>query len=118
MIPCGQAPLEIRFRKRKLQRICNSRKALRQTFGVMADVIENRLLVLDAANHLGLVPTARPIRRHQLLGKRRCQFAVDLDHPFRLVFQPDHDPIPMAPDGGIDINAVTAIEIIEIVDYH
>jgi proteic killer suppression protein len=78
----------------------------------------NRLQVLAAANHLGQVPQTKPIRRHQLSGARRGQFAVDLLHPHRLVFRPDHNPMPKNPDGGIDVNAVTAIEIIEIIDYH
>jgi proteic killer suppression protein len=70
------------------------------------------------ANHLGQVPPTKPIRRHQLSGARRGQFAVDLLHPYRLVFRPDHNPMPEKPDGGIDINAVNAIEIIEIIGYH
>ena len=30
----------------------------------------------------------------------------------------DHDPVPGLPDGGLDTGQVTAVEIIEIVDYH
>jgi proteic killer suppression protein len=36
----------------------------------------------------------------------------------RLVFEPDHDPIPTLEDGGIDQSAVTRIKILEVVDYH
>jgi toxin HigB-1 len=110
--------LEIRFRTRRLQRLCNSRKDLKRGFGDMADVIALRLQVLANANHLGQVPHWLPIRRHQLEGDRSGQFAVYLRNPYRLVFQPDHNPVPVRPDGGIDVNAVTAIEIIEITDYH
>jgi len=37
--------------------------------------------------------------------------SVDLDHPHRLIFLPDHDPVPLLPDGGLDWSRVTAIMI-------
>ncbi len=37
---------------------------------------------------------------------------------YRLVFVPDHDPIPTRADGGIDRTLVTKISITEVVDYH
>ena len=77
-----------------------------------------RLAVLAAARNLAGVPTTPPDRMHQLEGKRECQFAVDLVHPHRLVFVPDHDPLPETGDGGIDRAQVTEIRIIEVVDYH
>jgi plasmid maintenance system killer protein len=110
--------LEIRFRTRQLQRLCNSRKELQRGFGGLANVIELRLQLLGAAKHLGQVPHSPPVHRHQLTGSRSGQFAVSLRNPHRLVFRPDHDPVPVRPDGGIDVSAVTAIEIIEITDYH
>ena len=65
-----------------------------------------------------MVPTTSPERRHLLSSGRRGQYAVDLVHPYRLVFEPDHDPVPRTADGGIDIDRVTAITIMEVVDYH
>ena len=55
---------------------------------------------------------------HQLKGNRDEQFAVDLVHPYRLVFEPNHDPLPRKEDGGINLEQVTAIKIMEVVDYH
>ena len=80
--------------------------------------IANRLAVLNNAGTLAMAPTTPPLRRHLLSGGREGQYAVDLVHPHRLVFEPTHDPIPRTPDGGIDINRVTAITIMEVVDYH
>lgn len=65
-----------------------------------------------------MVPTIPPVRRHLLSGGRGGQYAVDLVHPHRLVFEPTHDPVPRTTDGGIDIDRVTAITIMEVVDYH
>jgi len=36
----------------------------------------------------------------------------------RLIFAVHHDPLPRKDDGGIDMQRVTAIMILEIVDYH
>lgn len=42
---------------------------------------------------------------------------MNLEGPYRLVFEPA-SPIVTKPDGGIDRRAVTAIRVIEIVNYH
>ena len=84
----------------------------------MARAIMTRLAVLREAQTLSMVPTVPPNRRHQLNGNRTGRYAVDLVHPHRLVFSSNHDPIPVKADGGIDTEQVTAITVIEIVDYH
>jgi toxin HigB-1 len=111
--------LDINFRRRKLERIFNAQAALIRTFGApMAEAIMKRMLVLRSAQNLGQVPITPPDRRHQLAENRDEQFAVDLVHPKRLVFEVNHDKIPRKPDGGIEVDNVTAITIIEVVDYH
>ena len=84
----------------------------------MAKVIMMRMAVLKAAPCLAKVPITPPDRRHQLTGDRDEQFAVDLVHPHRLVFVPDHESIPLRGDGGIDTERVRAITIVEVIDYH
>ena len=111
--------MEIAFRTRKLQKVFNSCKDIKRTYGDrMARAIQNRLAVLRNASNLSLVPTSRPERLHQLSGNRKQQFAVDLVNPQRLVFEPNHDPVPENKEGGIDKDQVTAITIIEVTDYH
>ena len=39
-------------------------------------------------------------------------------NPNWLVFEPDHDPIPRMKDGGIDLQKVTAITILDVTEYH
>ena len=84
----------------------------------MARVIMMRMAVLRAARNLGLVPSTPPDRRHQLVGDRDEQFAVDLVHPYRLVFEANHEPLPRKDDGGIDTEQVTVITVLDVVDYH
>ena len=63
-------------------------------------------------------PMSGPMRCHELTGDRKGQLTVDLDQPFRLVFRPNHSPLPLRDDGGLDWKGVTAIEIISIEDTH
>ena len=80
-------------------------------------MLKRRLDSLTAA------PTLRdmdgvPGNCHALHGDRRGQFAVSLWGSFRLIFLPDHDPLPTLADGGVDRSLVTRISIVEVVDYH
>lgn len=59
-----------------------------------------------------------PGRCHELKAERAGQLSIDLKHPMRLIFEPDHDPTPTKQDGGIDWLEVTCIKILEIEDYH
>ena len=111
--------VDIAFRTRRLERTFNSERELNRAYDRrMARTIMMRLAVLKSSRSLSLVPTTRPDRLHQLIGDRRGQFAVDLVHPFRLIFVPNHDPVPLKEDGGIDRDKVTAIRMLEVVDYH
>lgn len=84
----------------------------------MSRVIQIRMAVLSNAQNLSQVPSTPPDRRHMLSGDRAGQYAVDLVHPRRLIFEPNHDPIPRLPDGGVNLKEVTSITILEVVDYH
>lgn len=111
--------MDISFRDRKLAKTCNSETALVKAFGkVNGRKIMRRLILLEAAESLADVPVTPPSRRHELKGARKGQFAVDAHQPFRIVFAPAHNPTPTKEDGGIDLTGVTAIEIIDIEDYH
>ena len=69
----------------------------------------------DSLSDISYLP---PPRLHELTGKGKGQFSVDLQHPYRLLFIVANVPIPVKGDGGIDLNAVTEIEIINIKDTH
>lgn len=111
--------MDILFKSTRLLKTFNSDKALQREYGSeRARLIKRRMSLLRAAPTLADVPVEKPDRRHQLTGERKNQFAVDLKHPFRLVFTPGHDPIPRTEDGGIDLKNVTAIIILGVEDYH
>ena len=88
----------ITFRQRKLQRVVNDTRKLEATYGArMAKLIQRRLLVLEAADNLSQIPPRGPLR---------------------LVFVPNHEPVPTTHDGGIDRTRVTDITVIGILDTH
>jgi hypothetical protein len=83
--------------------------------GTMRRVSSDRSYIrlrLQAADNLTRVPTTGSIRCHQLSLDRDEQFAIDLVHPKRLVFEADHDPIPRQEDGGINKAKVTQVVIV------
>ena len=84
----------------------------------MAAKLQQRLSELQAAERLDDIPRVPPPRCHEMSGDRNGQMSVDLFHPYRLIFSPDHDPLPTKKDGGLDWTQVTKILVKEIVDYH
>lgn len=79
--------------------------------------LRRRLATLSAAPTLQDMEGV-PGGCHQLRGDRTGEFAVNLWGSYRLVFAPNHDPLPELADGGIDRVRVTKITINEVVDYH
>ena len=111
--------MNIAFRNKTLKKVFNSEKGLKKEFGTeKARLIMRRMAVLRASAVLAEVPHTKPERRHKLSGKRSDEFAVDLKHPYRLIFKPDHEPLPRKDDGGIDLTQITAIKILGVEDYH
>ncbi|TET44782.1 killer suppression protein [candidate division TA06 bacterium] len=111
--------MNIDFKNKKLSKIFNSEGKLQKNYGKrMAQVIKRRMMILNAAPNLEDVCHLPPERRHELVGRRKGTFAVDLQHPKRLVFRPAHHPIPQRKEKGIDLKKVTAITILGVEDYH
>lgn len=101
----------IRFRDHKQEALCNSLTLLSRTYGHHnAQKIIKRLYHFKTADSLNDVAFGRP---HELTWTRKWIFAIDLSHPFRLLFK------PLPPYDGKNRNTMTHIEIIDIaVDYH
>lgn len=113
--------MDIRFRSTKLQKVCNDARKLQAGYGQRCGkLIARRLQSLRAAKNLGdfLPPNSGPERTHELTGDRHGQISMDVEHPYRLVFVPQHNPYPTRPEGGLDWFKVTAIEIQGVEDTH
>jgi proteic killer suppression protein len=111
--------LTIFFATNKLRRVMESEKELRQDYGdQLGRRIALRLIQLRALPNALTAQRAPQLDLHQLTEDRDEQLAVKLTGKMRLVFEVANDPIPRLADGGIDLAAVTEIELIEVVNYH
>lgn len=111
--------MRIQYSDRSLHKTCVEKARMVRKVGARtAQILMTRLSELEAADSLDDMRRLPAARCHELTGDRKGQVAVDLDHPRRLVFQPDHDPVPQKTDGGLDWSAVTQILIVQITDYH
>lgn len=111
--------MRITFRTSKLQRVIEADRQLQKEYGKnRARKIRARVEALVNASKLSDVPTGPPFRCHQLSGDRLGQFSVDVDRNLRLPFIVDHEPVPRRQDGGIDLDQVNAIAIVEVEDTH
>ncbi len=113
-----RAVIEISWANRKLEKTCSDDRLGAKHFGSEQwKVLKRRLVSLRAAPTLADMRGV-PGNCHTLTADRGGEFAVDLRGPYRLIFEPDHNPIPRVDDGGIDISKVTNIKIKEVDDYH
>lgn len=85
---------------------------------VRGRIIQRRYQQLKAASTLDMMRSLPQAKFHELKGDRKGEFAVDADYPFRIVFEPNHNPIPKNDDGTVDLTGVTHIRIKEVVNYH
>lgn len=110
--------MDIIFSSKRLRKECTEQAVGIKEYGLnCARKLRARLSDLEAAESLHQMRTL-PGRLHQLTGDLNGVYSLDLEHPLRLLFQPDHDPPKVLPDGGIDERAVTAVRIIGIKDTH
>lgn len=110
--------MDVAFATEKLAKVMNSDSKLNQTFGSdLAKPIRKRLDDLDAAVTLDDMRTL-PGRCEELTGNRAGQLSVRVSANHRLIFRPNHKPRPEKEGGGLDWTQVTAVEVIEVVDYH
>lgn len=111
--------MDILFSTSKLEKTCNEAKARLKQYGPeCAKLLATRLDDMRAAATLAILRTLPQAKAHELTGDRKGQLSVSLKHPQRLIFEPANSPVPTKPDGGLDWEKVTAIRILEVVDYH
>lgn len=113
--------MDITFATKGLQKQLSEEKEMVKHHGApRTKKLKIALTQLRAAPNLGIFapPMSPPHRCHELTGNRKGQLTIDLDHPYRLVFTPNHTPLPMRMEGGLDWSQVTSIEIRGIEDTH
>ncbi len=113
--------MDIQFKSRKLEKQLSQDKEMQKAYGSNRSKHLRRVMVsLSAAPNLGIFapPYSPPNRCHELTDNRKGTISIDLDGPYRLLFEPINDPLPTLPDGGLDWGGVTAIKILGVEDTH
>jgi proteic killer suppression protein len=112
--------MEVFFRSKSLAETCKKFKKLARKCGEGdAHLILQRLSEILAAETLADLKKLPGARCHPLKGDLKGKFAVNLNNPYRLIFEPANDPIPKLDDGAIDMANVTEVVIVKLkVDYH
>jgi proteic killer suppression protein len=113
--------MEITFINKKLQKQLSEESTLVRIHGMpRAKKLKLVLAKLWAAPNLAVFapPMSPPHRVHELTGNLQGQLSIDLDDPYRLLFLPNHNPLPLRTEGGLAWSKVTAIKIVGIEDTH
>ena len=98
--------MDITYKNKKIEKICTDAKMAERTYGrEMAAKIHQRVDEINAADTVEMMIQFHIGRCHPLNQNRKGQYAVDLVHPYRLVFEKNGDEIQIA-------------NILEIVNYH
>ena len=98
--------LKIEYKTKKLEKVCTDVRTAEKQYGCqMAEKIQLRIDQIAAADSIGMLVQLHIGGCHALTGDRKGQYAMDLVHPYRLVFQEKNGYIEVA-------------LILEIVDYH
>ena len=110
--------MDITFSSNKLLEELTDQRVLQRKHGKeRAKRIRQRLDDLYAAETLENMRNL-PGRCHELLYDRSGQLSLDLDHPYRLIFEPANDPVPRKSDSGLDWTKITAVKVIGVEDTH
>lgn len=98
--------IEIHYRTTKLKKVCQNAEVATKEYGnEMAEKIHMRIDQISAADNVEMLVRHRIGRCHGLQGDRKGQYAMDLVHPYRLIFIKE------------DSHTVS-VRIEEIEDYH
>lgn len=98
--------MQIEYRTKKLEKACTNAAEATKLYGhEMAAKIHQRIDEITAASSVEMMIQYRIGRCHPLKGNRKNQYAVDLIHPHRLVFEKRESEIQI-------------VNIMKIIDYH
>jgi len=98
--------MQVEYKNTKLEKICTNAYDAEKKYGrEMAVKIRMRIRQLESAVSVEELIHSGMGRCHLLKGDRKEQYAIDLTHPYRLIFMKKGSEIQIA-------------RIMEIVDYH
>ena len=110
--------MNVYFNDKKLENLSKDLRKCKKALGE-----KRSKLFIQRLNDLYLADTLEDVRYlpghyHELKENRKGQWACDLDHPYRLIFEPHENPIPTDADGRYQWIEIKEVEIDEITNYH
>jgi toxin HigB-1 len=110
--------MDIKFKNNKLKKYANNDSLANRKLGtIRAKLYKARLDDLHDADTLEELRHV-PGNYHELTQDRKGQWACDLDQPYRLIFTPQENPIPIDEDSKYIWIEIKGVEIIEVINYH
>lgn len=98
--------MQIVYKSKGLEKVCTIANEAKKKHGQqMADLIHQRIDQITAFDNIEMLVQFKIGRCHQLTGNRKEQYAMDLVHPYRLIFEKMGAQIQIA-------------RIVDITDYH
>lgn len=98
--------MDIKYKTKKLKKVCTNAQEAAKAYGYeMAEKIHLRIDQIAVAESIEQMIQFKIGRCHSLTGNREGQFAMDLKHPYRLIFKKVE-------------SETTIVRIEEIKDYH
>lgn len=110
--------MNIQINNNKLAKKLEDASAIKKAFGEMAKKVAARLDDIKASPNLAVLRQLPQADCHPLKGDRAGEWAVSISGNHRLIFEIDHDPVPLKVDGSTDEALITDIVITGTGDYH
>ena len=110
--------MKIEFKTKTLEKnLCDERE-MQKEYGALANKLRIRMGMLSSAENLAEISHLPPFKRHELIGNRKGQYGIYINENYRLILEPNHNPVPVKPDGGYDLTRITSVRILDVEDYH
>ena len=98
--------MKIEYNSKSIEKVCTNATVAEKKYGLqMAEKIQMRIDQIKASDSINQMIQFHIGRCHLLRGNRKNQFAMELVHPYRLIFEEKDNEIKIA-------------NILGIVDYH
>lgn len=110
--------MDIAFGDAKLKKYANDDKLGSRKLG--SKVFKKYKMRLDQLRASETLEDVRhqPGRFHELTADKKGKWACDLVHPYRLLFEPRENPIPINENGNYIWKEIKGVTILTIEDYH
>lgn len=102
----------ITYSTKKIEKKLTDMRLLKKYYSNDYNKIRNRLSELQAANNLSEISECPPPRRHKLSGNLQDCWGIDFSKNDRFIIR------PMGKFDINDVSSITEIEIVDLDDYH